>query len=282
MTFANYNFKDTTGDFNNIIAQLYIRQALAHLEDQQGYITAFMHGAGGRPTGRSRPTRRARTCRPTRATNPYPFSVTTAVSMLKSNGWTVSPGGTDVCAKPGTGAGECGAGIPAGTKLAFNLIYTTYPAIIGEQVTDLASEAKKVGITITLSSSNFNYMITNYLDPAAPANENKWAMADFGGETDDAVPDHVRPVQHRRVHPDRRLQQPDRRQADQRLDHQRQPGRGQDRGVVPDREPAGAVPAQRGRSSVPGRTTSSALNPQAWENLTQYYATPEFWYSPSE
>ena len=42
-----YNFRDTTGDFNNIIAQLYIRQALAHLEDEQGYIKAFFGGAGG-------------------------------------------------------------------------------------------------------------------------------------------------------------------------------------------------------------------------------------------
>src|SRR5208282_5812164 len=93
--------------------------------------------------------------------------------------------GTDVCAKAGTGAGDCGAGIPAGTKLAFNFIYSTTPAIIGEQASDLASQAKKAGINITLSSSNFDYLITNYIDPAAPANINKWAMMDFGGETQD-------------------------------------------------------------------------------------------------
>ena len=46
------------------------------------------------------------------------------------------------------------------------------------------SKAAQAGIKITLSSSNFNYMIANYLDPYAPANENKWAMEDFGGETD--------------------------------------------------------------------------------------------------
>ena len=43
-------------------------------------------------------------------------------------------------------------------------------------------------------------------------------------------------------------------------------------------EPAGAVPAQPGLTSGPGRTRLSAQNPQAWENLTQYYATPEYWY----
>src|SRR5262249_17782811 len=49
--YAAYNFKDTTGDFNNIIKQLYIRQAIAHLEDEAGYIKAFYFGAGGQAYG---------------------------------------------------------------------------------------------------------------------------------------------------------------------------------------------------------------------------------------
>ena len=53
------------------------------------------------------------------------------------------PGGTDTCAKPGTGANECGAGIPAGTKLALNLIYTTTRSIIGEQLTDWARRPRR-------------------------------------------------------------------------------------------------------------------------------------------
>ena len=34
--FATYNFQDKTGDFNNIVSQLYFRQAMQHLEDQHG------------------------------------------------------------------------------------------------------------------------------------------------------------------------------------------------------------------------------------------------------
>ena len=184
LTFAAYNYKDTTGDFNNIIAQLYIRQALAHLVDQQGWITAFMHGAGAPAYGPIPAYPQSPYLPADAATNPYPFSVSTAVSILKANGWTVNPGGTDVCAKAGTAAGNCGAGIPAGTKLAWNYIYSSSPTLIGNQATDFASKAKQAGINITLSSSNFNYMIANYLDPSAPANVNKWAMEDFGGETD--------------------------------------------------------------------------------------------------
>jgi peptide/nickel transport system substrate-binding protein len=119
---------------------------------------------------------------PSNATNdPYPFSVATAVSILKAHGWTVNPGGTDVCSKAGTGASECGAGIPAGTKLAWNLIYTTSPAIIGEQVEDLVSQAKKAGIEITLKSDNFDHMLATYYDGANPAGIDLWAMEDFGG-----------------------------------------------------------------------------------------------------
>src|SRR5947199_803566 len=55
-------------------------------------------------------------------------------------------------------------------------------------MTDLVSKAKQAGITITLQSSNFNYMISNYLNPYAPANVNKWAMQNFGGETNSTYP----------------------------------------------------------------------------------------------
>jgi peptide/nickel transport system substrate-binding protein len=278
MMIANYNFKDTTGDFNNIVAQLYFRQAMAHLEDQQGWISAFMDGAGDPAYGPIPAFPQSPFLPSNAATNPYPFDVNTAVSILKSNGWTVSPGGTDVCAKAGTGAGDCGAGIPAGTKLAFNLIYSTSLALIGEQMTDLASRAKQAGISITLSSSNFDYMITNYIDPAAPANEDKWAMMDFGEETLDPYPttfglfntggstqigDYSNPT------------------AD---------------ALINDSITSGNPAAVKNEASFlttdqpvmfqPNadiirvwKTSISASEPIYLENLTQFYATPEFWYT---
>ena len=36
---AYYNFENTTGNFNAIISQLYMRQALAHLEDHEAVIS---------------------------------------------------------------------------------------------------------------------------------------------------------------------------------------------------------------------------------------------------
>jgi peptide/nickel transport system substrate-binding protein len=187
-TIVNYNFADKTGDFNNIIKQLYVRQALAHLEDQVGYVKAFFHGAGGLAYGPV-PAAPATPYSPENAlTNPYPFSVSTASSLLKSHGWSVVPGGTSTCAKPGTGPGECGSGIPAGTKLAFNVLYVNDPAIIGEQVTDWASEAKKVGIAIALQSGTFNHVIDVADDPGSPKTIDQWAMASWGGFTNPPYP----------------------------------------------------------------------------------------------
>jgi len=187
-SYMAYNFKDTTGDFNHIIGQLYIRQAIAHLEDEAGIVHAFFNGAGGLAYGPV-PSIPVSPFTPSNAkVDPYPFSVSDAISLLKSHGWTVTPNGTDVCNSAGTGATQCGAGIPAGTKLAFPLVSNTSPAIIGEQTTDLASEAKKAGITINLSSDNFNHMISTYNDPASPKTINKWAVEDFGGFSNSTYP----------------------------------------------------------------------------------------------
>jgi peptide/nickel transport system substrate-binding protein len=184
MNFAAYNFKDKTGDFNNIVAQLYFRQAMAHLADQTGWVNAYMHGAGDPSFGPIPAYPKSPYLPADAATNPYPFDVNAATTLLKDHGWTINAGGTDVCSSPGTGPTNCGTGIPAGTKLAFNFIYSSSPSIIGAQATDLVSQAAKAGIHITLQSSNFNYIIQNYIDPAAPANVNKWAVNDFGGETE--------------------------------------------------------------------------------------------------
>jgi peptide/nickel transport system substrate-binding protein len=185
-----YNFKDATGSFNKIISQLYIRQAFAHLQDEPGSIKAFFNGAAGQAFGPVPSLPKSPYTPANAISNPYPFSIASAISILKAHGWKVVPNGTDTCAKPGSAANECGAGIAAGAKLSWNLIYTTTPTNIGEQVTALASEAKKAGINISLSSSNFNFMISNYNDPTPVGlkNINKWAMEDFGGFTNATYP----------------------------------------------------------------------------------------------
>jgi peptide/nickel transport system substrate-binding protein len=281
-TYAQYNFKDTTGDFNNIIKQLYVRQAIAHLENEPGYIKAFFNGAGGQAFGPV-PSIPKSPFTPTNAlTNPYPYSISAAANLLKSHGWTVTPGGTDVCAKPGTGTGQCGAGIPAGTKLAFPIVYGTSPAVIGEQLTDLASQGAKVGIKMTLQSSNFNFIVENDNDPAAPKNDNKWAVEDFGGFTDSTyattlgvfnttgssnLGGYSDPKADQLIEASVTSSNPAAVQAEAAYLTEQQPGLFQ-----PNPVDAG------GTAGVVVYKKTLSGPPVSFENLTQAYLTPEFWY----
>ena len=274
--FVAYNFKDTTGNFNAIASQLYFRQAMQHLEDQAGQIKAYFNGDGDPAYGPIPAFPKSPFLPSSAATNPYPFSVTDAISLLKANGWNVTPNGTDTCAKAGSGSGECGAGIPAGTKLAFNLIYNTTPPI-PSQVEDLASDAKAAGIEIALSGSNFDFMIQNYNDSASTAGETKWAMEDFGGETNSTYP-----TQFGFLNTGGSAQIGDysNPQADSLIN-----------ASVAGSDPA-AVTAEASyfTMQVPvlwqpvldyswaWKTNISATDPTAFENLTQYDNTPQFWY----
>lgn len=186
--YITYNFKDTTGHWNSIINQLYIRQAIAHLQNEPGVIRGIFHGAAGQAYGPVPAIPASPYAPANAATNPYPYSLRAAGELLASHGWKVAPGGTTTCTSPGSGPTNCGAGIPAGTPLSWNLFYSNQPSVIGEQVTALASAAKDLGITITAVPKTFNFILTNYSVPSAPANNNKWAMEDFGGFTNSIYP----------------------------------------------------------------------------------------------
>lgn len=276
MNFIPYNFKDTTNHFDKIVANLYFRQAMAHLQDQDGYIKAFYFGAGD-PAYGPIPVYPQSPFLPANAkTNPYPFSVQTATNLLKQHGWKINAGGTDVCQNAGSGPTQCGAGVPAGTQLSFNLIYNSESSIIPQEVQDLASKAKQAGINIQLSSSNFNFMITNYNDPAAPANVNKWAMEDFGGETENPYPttfglfntggssqlgDYSDPQADALINASISGSDPTAVQKEASYLTEQQPAIFQ---PVNDRIWAW-------KNTISG-------DPASFGNLTQYYATPEFWF----
>ena len=96
------------------------RPAAVHPEDLQGLRRAA-------PTARSRSTRRTASSRaPRRQNNPYPYNPTQGRRRCsRATAGRSCPAGSRTCADPGTGANQCGAGIPAGAKLDFNLQYAS-------------------------------------------------------------------------------------------------------------------------------------------------------------
>ncbi|WP_181034190.1 ABC transporter substrate-binding protein [Arthrobacter sp. GMC3] len=174
------NFKNTTNNFDKVIAQLYVRQALQHLIDQPGYIKSRgIYGGAGAPSytigqvgTRFAPSFGDKA--------PYPFDPAAAAKLLTDNGWTAGSDGSRTCTSPGTGTGNCGAGIPAGQTLSFNLLYASSPEAIANRNTAFISAAKQVGITITGEAKSLNFLYENADNNAAPAFKDQWAMADEG------------------------------------------------------------------------------------------------------
>ena len=161
-------------------SQLYYRQALAHLVDQPGWTKAFLNDTATPTYGPipSSPTSPLASFSATTA--PYPFSTTAAAALLKSNGWKVVPNGKSTCIKPGTGAGECGAGIKSGASVSFNLDYQSGVATLQSEMNDLQAQAKKVGITINLTEHPFADVISTAVACTSKQSTCKWTAQNWG------------------------------------------------------------------------------------------------------
>ena len=66
-------------------------------------------------------------------------------------------GGTDTCINPGTGAGQCGAGIPMGTPLTFNLQFATGITTQTAAVNDEIASWNSAGIHINETSTDLRH-----------------------------------------------------------------------------------------------------------------------------
>ncbi len=179
ITYFPYNFNSTgdTGNAGPIFRQLYFRQAMQHLVDQTLLVSRLDKGYGIPNYGMIPDVVKSQYLSKTAYKNPYPYSVSAAKSLLKSHGWKVVSGGTDTCAKPGTGPGKCGKGIKKGAKLNFTLVYSTEPSILKTVNNVLKSAWSEAGIHVNLSSGTFN---TVYGEALPCAKGCKWEMNDWG------------------------------------------------------------------------------------------------------
>ncbi|MDA8391906.1 MAG: ABC transporter substrate-binding protein [Actinomycetota bacterium] len=178
INFFAVNFHNPT--FGPVYKQLYFRQAFQHLIDQPGWAHAFYHG-GAVPTYGPVPVAPANSFADSfEKANPYPFSVSSAKKLLSSHGWKVVPGGTTTCQRPGTAANECGAGIPKGKALSFNLDYATGTTAITNSMENLKTTAAQVGIQLQLTEHPFNSVIARAVPCAASTPTCSWTMENWG------------------------------------------------------------------------------------------------------
>jgi len=178
-----YNF--TNSKAGPVFKQLYFRQAFQSLVNQPQYIKDFMAGIGT-PTNGPVPTFPAHNAdvSPLEAKGQvYPYDPGHAVALLTANGWTVRPGGVTVCARPGSGSGDCGAGIAANQAATFSLLYASGSTVLSNELQALQSTLKsQAGITLTLSQTSSAQVTSTAFNACSPATPcNNWQLADWGG-----------------------------------------------------------------------------------------------------
>jgi peptide/nickel transport system substrate-binding protein len=176
-----YGFNSLFINFNNptlgpAFAQVYIRQALQYLLDQQLQISKVFSGYAQPDYGMvvNGPATETQA-----EPDAYPYSPAKAKALLVAHGWNVKPGGTTTCARPGTAANECGAGIKAGFPLNINLLIYSGATQQEVAMTSYKTVAATVGIDIKLVN-NVNVFAAA---PACKASDSdcSWQLADWGG-----------------------------------------------------------------------------------------------------
>lgn len=172
------NFQSTTGN-GPIINQLYFRQALAYLLNQEAVIHGPLRGYGTLTQGPVGNTPVTRYLSPQLKGGPvFPYSPAKAKALLSSHGWKVTPNGVTTCTDPS----KCGPGIKSGQGLQFNLPYATGTQWITQEMQQLQSNASLVGIKINLQPKPFNQVTAlaagNCKVAKIPCN---WDLANWGG-----------------------------------------------------------------------------------------------------
>jgi len=173
-------------NFNNptvgaIARQLYFRQALAHTVDDAAIIKSVYKGYGYVNTQGVPTLPASSTLAPGLQNDQYPFNTSAARALLVANGWS-SSGDPATCVKPGTGAGECGAGITKGEKLQFQVQYASGSQDLTTIMTAFQSDAGKAGISLVISAQAGQTITAN--DTActpSKATPCKWQMGNWGG-----------------------------------------------------------------------------------------------------
>ncbi|GAA2561216.1 hypothetical protein GCM10010435_36080 [Winogradskya consettensis] len=144
----NYNNPTVAG---KIFAQPYFRRALQSCLDQDSAVRDIYHGYAYRQNGPvpMLPVTDLVSPRQREGAWPLPFDPARAKQFLDDNGWDTSVFPA-ICVNPGTGPGQAGAGIPAGTPMSVLLRYVEGRPALTRLMTAFRRDAALAGIDVRL------------------------------------------------------------------------------------------------------------------------------------
>jgi len=178
VSYYTLNEQSTVSDHGAIFKQLYFRQALAYLMNQNAVLAGPLKGYGVTQNGPigSYPATSWLSSQGKKGVA-FPYDPSKAKSLLTSHGWSVAPQGTTTCAN----ASLCGTGVTKGSALSFTFAYATGSAWIQQELLQLQSSAATVGIKLNLKPEPFDDVVSteagNCVVAKIPCD---WDMADWG------------------------------------------------------------------------------------------------------
>jgi peptide/nickel transport system substrate-binding protein len=176
--YLEINFNNPT--LGSAFKQLYVRQALQELIDQEGMVKTIERGYGY-PTSGGVPSQPANPWTPevqnsNGGQGPYPFSVANATALLTSHGWR-NVSGVMTCES----ATACGSGVTRGTRLSITMDYAAGVTYFQQEVSVIKQDMAEAGIRLNLVSQSWDTVLGEAV-PCQPAQARcTWQALYFGG-----------------------------------------------------------------------------------------------------
>lgn len=174
ITYMPYNFNNP--EMGPVYSQLYVRQALQHLVDQEQISEVVWHGAANPGYGPVPQNPDNKFLSDEQRANPYPFDPEAAQALLEDNGWTLGSDGVYVCE---TGA-ECGEGIADGQKLAITILTQSGSTETDNMFAEMKSTFEEAGVGVTIESAPLNTVLGSIAPCEADSAECTWELPFFG------------------------------------------------------------------------------------------------------
>ena len=179
-SYINYN----NPTYGPVFKKLYFRQAITMLEDQplmnntvgRGYSVSTVAGVPSEPKSQwISPVMKEHD-----GQGPYPYDKAKARALLKAHGWKVVRG-VLTCERAGTGASDCGPGIPKGRQAKFSMLYTSGIPLQQDLVNILKSGLKQAGIVLTAKAQTFDTLLSDTVPCTPKESRCRWTFLYLGG-----------------------------------------------------------------------------------------------------
>jgi peptide/nickel transport system substrate-binding protein len=177
ITYMPYNFDNPA--MGAVFKQLYARQAVQTSIDQDSLAKVIFNGTAVPGYGPVPQAQASDFVSPAQKDNPYPFSTAKAKALLTGHGW-AEQGGTMVCAQPGTGATQCGAGVAKGTKFQMQVLSQSGSTVTDNMMSAVQSSLEKTGIKFSIKTAPVNSVLSQTPQCTSGQSICKWQLSFFG------------------------------------------------------------------------------------------------------